>query len=100
MLMRKCNKDYVIPKTSIVLKKGIDVGISVLGLHKDPQYYPNPEIFDPERFSENGKNSRPAFTWLPFGEGPRVCIGEKFYSLLHVSTNNLQVYVLECYKVK
>ncbi|KAJ3659268.1 hypothetical protein Zmor_010965 [Zophobas morio] len=78
MLMRKCNKEYLIPNTSIILPKNMDVGIPVLGLHKDNDYYPNPEVFDPERFSDEQKSSRPAFTWLPFGEGPRVCIGLRF----------------------
>ena len=76
LLTRKCNKDYRVPKSDIRLEKGIGVGIPVLALHMDPEYYPNPEKFDPERFSEENKNSRPAFTWLPFGEGPRLCIGK------------------------
>ncbi|KAJ3659267.1 hypothetical protein Zmor_010964 [Zophobas morio] len=78
LLTRKCNKDYRVPKSDIRLEKGIGVGIPVLALHMDPEYYPNPEKFDPERFSEENKNSRPAFTWLPFGEGPRLCIGLRF----------------------
>jgi cytochrome P450 family 6 len=76
MILRKCSRDYTIPDTQITLKKGVNVGIPILGLHNDPKYYPNPEKFDPERFSEENKRSRPAFTWLPFGEGPRLCIGK------------------------
>ncbi|KAH0821176.1 hypothetical protein GEV33_001615 [Tenebrio molitor] len=78
VITRQCSKDYTIPNTQIILKKGIDVGIPVLGIHKDPEYYPNPETFDPERFSEENKSLRPAFTWLPFGDGPRICIGLRF----------------------
>ncbi|XP_063915591.1 probable cytochrome P450 6a14 [Zophobas morio] len=78
MLNRRCTKNYTIPGTSIVIKKGIDIVIPVLGLHTDPEYYPNPEKFDPERFSEELKHSRPAYTWIPFGEGPRICIGMRF----------------------
>ncbi|XP_063915602.1 probable cytochrome P450 6a23 [Zophobas morio] len=78
VLTRKCNKEYTIPNTSIRLEKGTDVGIPVLAIHTDPAYYPNPEKFDPERFSEENKHSRPNFTWLPFGEGPRLCIGLRF----------------------
>jgi cytochrome P450 family 6 len=50
--------------------------LPILALHHDPKYYPDPERFDPERFSEEGKKTRPQFSYLPFGEGPRICIGE------------------------
>ncbi|RZC41421.1 p450 domain containing protein [Asbolus verrucosus] len=85
VLLRKCTKDYTIPHTTIHLKEGMDVCIPVLGLHMDSEYYPDPEIFNPERFSEENKNSRPAFTWLPFGEGPRVCIGKLWGILLFIN---------------
>nr|AKZ17695.1 cytochrome P450 monooxygenase CYP6BQ36 [Tenebrio molitor] len=78
ILLRQCTKDYIVPHTNIVITKGTDVAISAWGLHRDPEYYPNPEIFDPERFSEENTKARRPFTWLPFGEGPRLCIGLRF----------------------
>lgn len=78
MIMRLCTKDYVVPGTDIEIKKGVGVMIPVLGLQTDPEYYPNPDVFDPDRFSEEKKKERPGFTWLPFGEGPRICIGMAF----------------------
>ncbi|EFA02820.1 cytochrome P450 6BQ6 [Tribolium castaneum] len=77
-LTRRCTKDYTIPETSIKLRKGDHVGISVVGIQNDPEYYPDPEKFVPERFNEENKNSRHPFTWMPFGEGPRICIGLRF----------------------
>jgi cytochrome P450 family 6 len=74
-LSRKCNKDYTIPETDLVVEKGIQVVIPVLGLHRDPKYFPDPEKFDPERFSEEARRRRPNYVYLPFGEGQRICIG-------------------------
>ncbi|GJQ88379.1 Cyp6a9 [Trypoxylus dichotomus] len=77
-VMRSCIKDYKIPNSDIVLKTGTDVFVTVLGVHHDPEYYPDPQRFDPERFSEENKNKRPDFAFLPFGKGPRTCIGLRF----------------------
>lgn len=74
---RICTKEYTIPGTEITIEKDTTVLIPVMALHRDPKYYPNPDEFNPERFNaENqlGKTfvNRP---YLPFGEGPRMCIG-------------------------
>jgi cytochrome P450 family 6 len=74
--MRECTNKYTIPGTDVTIEKGTFVVIPVIGLHMDQKYYPNPEKFDPDRFSEETKNKRPQFTYLPFGEGPRICIGK------------------------
>jgi cytochrome P450 len=47
-------------------------------MHRDPRYYPNPERFDPLRFSTEAKAARPKFAYFPFGGGPRLCLGEAF----------------------
>nr|CAI5854948.1 unnamed protein product [Callosobruchus analis] len=77
-LPRVCTKDYPIPETDVVLKKGTVVHIPIHAIHRDPDHYPDPDKFDPERFNEENKNKRHQFAFLPFGEGPRICIGARF----------------------
>lgn len=78
MLSRECSRPYKIPGTDIVLEKGVLVFIPVTALHYDSKYYPEPDRFDPERFSEEEKQKRHHYVYLPFGEGPRICIGMRF----------------------
>ncbi|XP_044761156.1 probable cytochrome P450 6a14 [Coccinella septempunctata] len=77
-LNRVCTKEYKVPDTDLVLEKGIKLMIPIIGIQHDPEFYPEPEKFDPDRFSEENKKTRPSFTFLPFGEGPRICIGARF----------------------
>nr|CAD7458006.1 unnamed protein product [Timema tahoe] len=77
-LDRLCTKDYTIPGTKVHLEKGTNVKIPVYALHYDPKYYPDPHKFDPERFNEENKKQRHTYTYLPFGEGPKNCIGMRF----------------------
>jgi len=62
---------YTIPAESIVLT-------SQWVMHRDPRYFPDPERFDPRRWTPESQASRPKFSYFPFGGGPRVCIGESF----------------------
>lgn len=78
VIIRQCTKPYKIPGSDIVLEKGRRVQFSIIGLQMDPKYYPEPEKFNPDRFNEENRAKREPFTWLPFGEGPRQCIGIRF----------------------
>ncbi|XP_013140468.1 PREDICTED: cytochrome P450 6B1-like [Papilio polytes] len=78
LIQRVTHTEYKLPGTDITLEKGRPVIISAWGIQHDPKYYPDPERFDPERFSaENVKNRHPC-AYLPFGAGPRNCIGMRF----------------------
>ncbi|GLH12228.1 Cytochrome P450 9e2 [Gryllus bimaculatus] len=82
VLDRKCVRRYVIPASAtdpeVVLEPGDAVWVPIYGLHHDPAHWPDPDAFDPERFSDENKANITPFTFLPFGSGPRNCIGLRF----------------------
>ncbi len=57
---------------------GADIGISPYVVHRDPAIWDNPEGFDPDRFTPARAASRPHYAYIPFGGGPRLCIGQGF----------------------
>lgn len=77
LIPRICTQTYRIPNSNVVIEKSTSVEIPVWGIHMDADYYSNPDVFDPERFTEENKTQRKEeLTFLPFGDGPRLCIGE------------------------
>ena len=78
---------------SILLEKGLKINLSLLGLHHDPNYFPDPDQFMPERFSEMNKNARNDYVYLPFGDGPRNCIGKKIYNFLYNLLKHLILFI-------
>ncbi|XP_029651672.1 cytochrome P450 3A8 [Octopus sinensis] len=78
-LDRQCNKACTIKGVKIPEK--LTVRIAVDALHYNPKYWPEPEKFIPERFSEEAKSKQVPFTYLPFGGGPRVCLGMRLAKL-------------------
>ena len=65
----------------VAIPRGSTVVVFIYGVHHSPQYWPNPESFDPERFSKANEKLHPAFAYLPFGAGPRGCIGGNYATL-------------------
>ncbi|XP_075550556.1 cytochrome P450 3A19-like [Dermacentor variabilis] len=74
-LERSALEDYVLGETGIKLPKGCTVVVPIYALHRDPEYFPEPDAFKPERFSDENVGSIRPYTYLPFGAGPRNCIG-------------------------
>ncbi|XP_045450210.1 cytochrome P450 6k1-like [Melitaea cinxia] len=74
---RVASEDYKIDD-NLTIEAGTVVYINAAGMHKDPKYFPEPHKFDPERFLPENKHNIEPYTYLPFGEGPRACIGKRF----------------------
>ena len=71
---RECRQTCAV-KDGFIIEKGFDTFIPIFLLHRNPNYWPDPDKFDPERFNPNKEQSYPTYAYLPFGEGPRQCIG-------------------------
>ncbi|XP_064071914.1 uncharacterized protein LOC113394864 [Vanessa tameamea] len=83
-LDRICTKDYNMGKPNdnaekdFIMRKGEVLWIPMWCFHHDPKYFPNPYKFDPERFSNENKHKINPMAYMPFGLGPRNCIGSRF----------------------
>lgn len=86
-LIRMCTvPQYTIPEIGLTINEDVKVLIPIQALHRDPKYFENPDQFDPERFNDGAvKEYMRKFVYLPFGEGPRACVGE----LIHFYVSKL-----------
>lgn len=76
VLARRAARETTIGR--YVVPRGSEVVVWLYFTHRDPRYYPDPESFRPERFEAEAEAARPKQSYLPFGAGPRACIGRAF----------------------
>ncbi|KAL5290559.1 hypothetical protein ACFFRR_010124 [Megaselia abdita] len=77
-LQRVALKDYKIENFDLTIEKGTVCMIPIDSIMNDCDIYPNPETFNPDRFSQEEIQNRHPMAWLPFGDGPRNCVGLRF----------------------
>nr|ULR85499.1 cytochrome P450 [Spodoptera frugiperda] len=94
-LTRQCVQNTVLPVGNIPVEKGTKMFTPIYAIHHDPELYPDPEVFDPERFSKDRRPNDDIY--MPFGMGNRTCIGAR-YAKLQVQAG--LVHVLRNYTVK
>ncbi|XP_038209648.1 cytochrome P450 9e2-like [Zerene cesonia] len=92
---RVCTKPYTLPGTSVKINVDEMIAVPLYGVHMDPDHYPEPEQFKPERFIRDGKLEKPSHLFLAFGAGPRNCIGLRFAM---ISAKHAMVTVLKNFK--
>ncbi|XP_075166485.1 cytochrome P450 317a1 [Haematobia irritans] len=81
-IMRRTLNDYLVQKdTNYLIRKDINIVIPIHAMHNDPEIYPQPHIFNPDRFAAANNAQRQSCVWLGFGEGPRNCLGLHFAQL-------------------
>ncbi|XP_013105864.2 probable cytochrome P450 6d5 [Stomoxys calcitrans] len=78
ILNRECTQDYPLPNSDLVIKKGTPIIISLFGIHRDEEYFPDALGYNPERFLNEDYE---AAAYMPFGEGPRHCIAQRMGKL-------------------
>ncbi|XP_063378800.1 cytochrome P450 6B6-like [Cydia fagiglandana] len=77
VLNRVCARPYTFPELGLTVDPGVRIVIPLEALQNDEKYFDNPREFRPERFSPEEVKKRHKFVYLPFGDGPRACIGSR-----------------------
>lgn len=87
-ITRRCNKS--IEFDDIKIEESMDVIVPIYSIHHDSKYYLNPEEFYPERFKSGVNSFKEMGVFIPFGDGPRVCLGSNFASA-HIKAGIVEI---------
>ncbi|XP_069699694.1 cytochrome P450 4C1-like isoform X2 [Periplaneta americana] len=95
MIGRELKEDVQIG--SYTIPRGVTATTHIYSIHRNPDHFPNPEVFDPDNFLPERVANRHPYAYIPFSAGPRNCIGQKF-ALLEEKT--MLAYILRNYEVR
>ncbi|XP_058814828.1 cytochrome P450 4d1-like [Topomyia yanbarensis] len=79
-----------------IVPAGTSIAIKIYNIHRNPKIWPDPEKFDPERFSKSNESSRGRYDYIPFSAGSRNCIGQR-YAMMELKVTLIKL--LAKYKV-
>ncbi|KAK2721923.1 cytochrome P450 4C1-like [Artemia franciscana] len=79
VVVREATEDF--QSGEYVVPKGAQVSVLIMSIHMDPEFYPDPEKYNPERFFSGEQVKRHPYSFIPFSAGPRNCIGQRFAML-------------------
>ncbi|KAL3270267.1 hypothetical protein HHI36_009320 [Cryptolaemus montrouzieri] len=94
-ISRITDEDAVL-HSGLMCPEGTTINIQIFDVHRNPEIYPDPEKFDPDRFLPDNCQNRHPFAYIPFSAGPRNCIGQRF-AMLEMKT--LLVGILQRFKL-
>nr|QZM07451.1 cytochrome P450 monooxygenase CYP347AD2 [Lasioderma serricorne] len=82
-LTRSCTEEITLTSPynendKLFIERDTPVILPIYYFHMDPKYFPKPDIFDPDRFASENRSKIIRGSYLPFGDGPRICLGQKF----------------------
>lgn len=97
LLSRQCTKNYRIPDTNVTLEKGEFIFIPIFSIQNDEKYYPNADEFDPSRFTTENRYGKSLvdMPYLPFGDGPRNCIGKLNHLIGNQQLKSLNLFLAQ-----
>jgi len=94
---RLCVKPWKIPGDNFVIPEKMHVIIPIGPMHRDPKYWTEPNIFNPDRFSPENKGKINSVTFQPFGAGPRACLGQ---NLVRMESKMLLIYLFKKFSIQ
>ncbi|XP_034106031.1 probable cytochrome P450 4p3 [Drosophila albomicans] len=94
-MMRECHEETKLAN-NLIMPKGTQIIVHIFDIHRNPQYFENPDEWIPSRFLPENSEHRHPFAFIPFSAGRRNCIGQKF-AMLEVKT--LLVHILRNFEI-